>query len=106
MSLGPRPTSWHRLKSALQPYGGGIFLPGFRICKPASLICLFSRGTPSSSTLFTSTISARNCLAKSSMRVISSAVGDLAKQLRSEEHTSELQSHLNIVCRLLLEKKK
>src|SRR5260370_14754618 len=26
--------------------------------------------------------------------------------LRSEEHTSELQSHLNIVCRLLLEKKK
>src|SRR4029434_6661420 len=25
---------------------------------------------------------------------------------RSEEHTSELQSHLNIVCRLLLEKKK
>src|SRR5260370_9940458 len=31
-----------------------------------------------------------------------------AKQLdeRSEEHTSELQSHLNLVCRLLLEKKK
>src|SRR5260370_8435857 len=25
---------------------------------------------------------------------------------RSEEHTSELQSHLNLVCRLLLEKKK
>src|SRR5207237_10808109 len=40
--------------------------------------------------------------------------GDLAEQfgigepvgLRSEEHTSELQSHLNLVCRLLLEKKK
>src|SRR5260370_32617597 len=27
-------------------------------------------------------------------------------QGRSEEHTSELQSHLNLVCRLLLEKKK
>ena len=26
--------------------------------------------------------------------------------MRSEEHTSELQSHLNLVCRLLLEKKK
>src|SRR5260370_28349883 len=26
-------------------------------------------------------------------------------QERSEEHTSELQSHLNLVCRLLLEKK-
>src|SRR5260370_32355806 len=32
---------------------------------------------------------------------------DLLAQLeRSEEHTSELQSHLNLVCRLLLEKKK
>src|SRR5207237_9627599 len=28
------------------------------------------------------------------------------KSVRSEEHTSELQSHLNLVCRLLLEKKK
>src|SRR5690242_21538204 len=27
-------------------------------------------------------------------------------QQRSEEHTSELQSHVNLVCRLLLEKKK
>src|SRR5260370_27269960 len=33
---------------------------------------------------------------------------DLISRLspRSEEHTSELQSHLNLVCRLLLEKKK
>src|SRR5690242_20954583 len=30
----------------------------------------------------------------------------LQLQLRSEEHTSELQSHVNLVCRLLLEKKK
>src|SRR5260370_4536027 len=29
-----------------------------------------------------------------------------ATSFRSEEHTSELQSHLNLVCRLLLEKKK
>src|SRR5207237_9195611 len=28
-----------------------------------------------------------------------------AQPRRSEEHTSELQSHLNLVCRLLLEKK-
>src|SRR2546430_12268025 len=28
------------------------------------------------------------------------------QQLRSEEHTSELQSQSNLVCRLLLEKKK
>src|SRR5690242_21469653 len=29
-----------------------------------------------------------------------------ARRGRSEEHTSELQSHVNLVCRLLLEKKK
>src|SRR5438477_2106189 len=32
--------------------------------------------------------------------------GDLKTAVRSEEHTSELQSHVNLVCRLLLEKKK
>src|SRR5260370_23881446 len=32
--------------------------------------------------------------------------GRISTDLRSEEHTSELQSHLNLVCRLLLEKKK
>src|SRR4051812_49814025 len=32
--------------------------------------------------------------------------GDQAFGARSEEHTSELQSHVNLVCRLLLEKKK
>src|SRR5260370_2122926 len=31
---------------------------------------------------------------------------DAPEEGRSEEHTSELQSHLNLVCRLLLEKKK
>src|SRR4051812_49952195 len=29
----------------------------------------------------------------------------MSTPLRSEEHTSELQSHVNLVCRLLLEKK-
>src|SRR2546426_6733943 len=33
-------------------------------------------------------------------------VGDRPVALRSEEHTSELQSPCNLVCRLLLEKKK
>src|SRR5207237_1770452 len=40
----------------------------------------------------------------------SAAINEIAqgedKLARSEEHTSELQSHLNLVCRLLLEKKK
>src|SRR5580698_7729628 len=30
----------------------------------------------------------------------------MRRRFRSEEHTSELQSHVNLVCRLLLEKKK
>src|SRR5438034_1885989 len=34
------------------------------------------------------------------------AVGNQASSVRSEEHTSELQSHSDLVCRLLLEKKK
>src|SRR5437867_6616559 len=34
------------------------------------------------------------------------ALRDLAVVLRSEEHTSELQSPYDLVCRLLLEKKK
>src|SRR5206468_4585264 len=33
-------------------------------------------------------------------------LGDVAVDLRSEEHTSELQSRSDLVCRLLLEKKK
>src|SRR2546427_5282877 len=32
--------------------------------------------------------------------------GDIENESRSEEHTSELQSQSNLVCRLLLEKKK
>src|SRR2546422_6873343 len=33
------------------------------------------------------------------------ADGDIFQSIRSEEHTSELQSRLHLVCRLLLEKK-
>src|SRR5256885_12129250 len=40
-------------------------------------------------------------------RTVRGPVGDTALRLpRSEEHTSELQSPCNLVCRLLLEKKK
>src|SRR5437588_11810427 len=40
--------------------------------------------------------------------VMDSAVATITEdgQIRSEEHTSELQSHSDLVCRLLLEKKK
>src|SRR2546426_6091673 len=38
--------------------------------------------------------------------VVPTAIHDRARAERSEEHTSELQSPCNLVCRLLLEKKK
>src|SRR4029077_9358142 len=62
---------------------------------------------PPRSTLFPSTTLFRSLFAilaivagANSYRAIHSFID------RSEEHTSELQSHLNLVCRLLLEKKK
>src|SRR6266540_4884495 len=39
-------------------------------------------------------------------RTIRQPFRGLARVVRSEEHTSELQSHHDLVCRLLLEKKK
>src|SRR5260370_4271962 len=44
--------------------------------------------------------------AKNNLSLAASSSAETWKQPRSEEHTSELQSHLNLVCRLLLEKKK
>src|SRR5256885_9548928 len=44
--------------------------------------------------------------ARHEMDVNDVRVPELRGRLRSEEHTSELQSPCNLVCRLLLEKKK
>src|SRR5260370_5484265 len=68
-------------------------------------------------TLFRSGLQVGYCLmvggVPEAVRVVEPAFRDLAPEGgylhvggRSEEHTSELQSHLNLVCRLLLEKKK
>src|SRR5690349_22151824 len=40
------------------------------------------------------------------LRLVLTAIVHLHGHLRSEEHTSELQSRRDLVCRLLLEKKK
>src|SRR2546422_8006032 len=45
-------------------------------------------------------------LATISQRLAEREIATLRDLLRSEEHTSELQSRLHLVCRLLLEKKK
>src|SRR5205809_4982997 len=80
------------------------------------LLFFFSSLPPPRSTLFPYTTlfrSSRSAQAPSgtaprayharAVRVNGPAAGTLA---RSEEHTSELQSRLHLVCRLLLEKKK
>src|SRR5256885_12709245 len=68
---------------------------------------------PPRSTLFPYTTLFRSRLSRSIVRGTFSEPGDrLRRRLhfpepdRSEEHTSELQSPCNLVCRLLLEKKK
>src|SRR2546430_12418062 len=61
-------------------------------------------------TLFRSTNSTGGVMGKmidaQSIMVACAACYDDHDRLRSEEHTSELQSQSNLVCRLLLEKKK
>src|SRR5437667_6678308 len=43
---------------------------------------------------------------KSAGRIAWETPSQFSRAIRSEEHTSELQSHHDLVCRLLLEKKK
>src|SRR5260221_8543045 len=42
---------------------------------------------------------------KGAARTLEPAIAEPGRHQRSEEHTSELQSHSDLVCRLLLEKK-
>src|SRR5688572_31121837 len=63
-----------------------------------------ARGASSRSETHTAT---RTSLSRRSARASSRRRSGIhAERIRSEEHTSELQSQSNLVCRLLLEKKK
>src|SRR4051812_49467677 len=57
-------------------------------------------------TLFRSDLAIEADIASDTASVSAMVEALLAAAPRSEEHTSELQSHVNLVCRLLLEKKK
>src|SRR4051812_49843287 len=61
---------------------------------------------PPRSTLFPYTTLFRSCPSRRSPASRRCSGSSPAPACRSEEHTSELQSHVNLVCRLLLEKKK
>src|SRR5260370_5501987 len=91
-------------------------------CSPIRMRVNSSRATPSvrstancttrrraevaDCTTLPSTASSAHSAAPPSSNPIMPALRGSTANLRSEEHTSELQSHLNLVCRLLLEKKK
>src|SRR2546430_12863186 len=57
-------------------------------------------------TLFRSVLSRSRKLREISLWVHNAGLAESIGRDRSEEHTSELQSQSNLVCRLLLEKKK
>src|SRR5690242_20812048 len=54
------------------------------------------------------TFTPENPVERARMRALMHFIDEMHQRAhsRSEEHTSELQSHVNLVCRLLLEKKK
>src|SRR5471032_3552686 len=61
---------------------------------------------PPRSTLFPYTTLFRSYVINASAAVGTGLSNYAINDIRSEEHTSELQSHHDLVCRLLLEKKK
>src|SRR2546422_8945686 len=71
------------LRDALPISSGGMATPPPVTPPPASLVMMMAPPAPTT------------CVTQSALNV-----------QRSEEHTSELQSRLHLVCRLLLEKKK
>src|SRR5436309_6103621 len=82
------------------------------LCSSCSFFFLMIRRPPRS-TLFPYTTLFRSVNAKTRQEEVKAMTRDqlgaflaAARNARSEEHTSELQSRENLVCRLLLEKKK
>src|SRR4030066_1002991 len=78
---------------------------GYGRCDVSFFFFLMIRRPPRS-TLFPYTTLFRSVLALTK-KLVELHGGNIRveSEHRSEEHTSELQSHLNLVCRLLLEKK-
>src|SRR5256885_9658908 len=85
-TLFPYTTLFRSLRSApLPPYISNVAVPGATVFDP-----VHAGPTPSANALTLLILGARSQI----------------QAMRSEEHTSELQSPCNLVCRLLLEKKK
>src|SRR2546430_11411061 len=98
-TFGP-PPAWRALPNMVSSILSG--------CTPARSIASLAATTPISAAVIEASEPPNLPIGvRTADRMYTSRKQDLQKLLvRSEEHTSELQSHSNLVCRLLLEKKK
>src|SRR5690606_40211976 len=101
--LAPSYSSTLSLHDALPIYSGK--LRGTLTAKPPSAVSLYFIFISCAVIHMVSTTSSRLTLALSGLDCKANCAAVMAL-IRSEEHTSELQSRENLVCRLLLEKKK
>src|SRR5207237_4483846 len=85
---------------------GKIGIPDRVLLKPSSLTETERRCVEQHTLIGERLVGHVPLLAGRGIGVIRSHHERITPMPRSEEHTSELQSHLNLVCRLLLEKKK
>src|SRR3989449_7073436 len=95
-----RPYEFHELAAWRRPWG---VIPATRFARAIEQRYGVSRASADRLERVTARRAAPPAIARQAA-VVAVAHGRLA--LRSEEHTSELQSRLHLVCRLLLEKKK
>src|SRR5438477_7719149 len=99
------------LQVAIEQFAGVLNMIYLYIGEYAMLF-FFVIPIPPRSTLFPYTTLFRSDDLTTTQGIAALAAGGVAvlallgNAARSEEHTSELQSHVNLVCRLLLEKKK
>src|SRR5688572_32465569 len=82
-------------------------LRSFKIAELGVVTNVYSHESSSDKNNYECDVKLRNSgLELKRVGVATQRVGSVAIPNRSEEHTSELQSQSNLVCRLLLEKKK
>src|SRR5207249_11415188 len=93
------------------PYAAPRDLPSFPTRRSSDLVSSSARSSPSRRSASSArrrapSISDRRARSARRMAAAASPCAARAPRSRSEEHTSELQSRFDLVCRLLLEKKK
>src|SRR5690606_41147113 len=98
----PMMAAWMLSQAPLPPRMGTILATGAVIAIPTALIL----AQPDFGTAMLVVASGVFALYLAGMSWVWFAIAGVGAATRSEEHTSELQSRENLVCRLLLEKKK